>query len=169
MCLTFPARAEEPAKSPAVKFLEANDGLDGARCMKIDGLMLKMARPTLRKTPAVAIMDNLDRFYMFSFKENRDAEEKTFVTAADKMLKSYMKVSEINDDISRMFIYVDQPQGKTCHEIVMLITWPSTSMMVFHGDFTEDSLRRMDEISKKQRAEGGGLQKGLYRNGELPE
>ena len=169
MCLTFPARAEEPAKSPAVKFLEANDGLDGARCMKIDGLMLKMARPTFRKTPAVAIMDNLDRFYMFSFKENRDAEEKTFVTAADKMLKSYMKVSEINDDISRMFIYVDQPQGKTCHEIVMLITWPSTSMMVFHGDFTEDSLRRMDEISKKQRAEGGGLQKGLYRNGELPE
>ena len=169
MCLTFPARAEEPAKSPAVKFLEANDGLDGARCMKIDGLMLKMARPTLRKTPAVAIMDNLDRFYMFSFKENRDAEEKTFVTAADKMLKSYMKVSEINDDISQMFIYVDQPQGKTCHEIVMLITWPSTSMMVFNGDFTEDSLRRMDEISKKQRAEGGGLQKGLYRNGELPE
>ena len=131
--------------------------------------MMRMAKPTLKKTPVLAIMDELDCLYMFSFKENREAEEKAFVTAADKMLKSYMKVSEINDDISHMFIYVDQPQGNTCHEIVMLITWPSTSMMVFHGDFTEDSLRRMDEISKKQRAEGGGLQKGLYRSGEIPE
>ena len=169
MCLTFPARAEEPAKSPAVKFLEANDGLDGARCMKIDGLMLKMARPTLRKTPVAAILDELDCFYMFSFKDGRENEEKAFVNAAGKTLRSYTKVSEINDDISRMVIYVDDPKDGTCHEMILLITWPSTSMMVFHGDFTEDSLRRMDEISKKQRAEGGGLQKGLYRNGELPE
>ena len=167
--LAFSAKAEEPAKSPAVKFLEANDGVKGAKCMKIDGLMLKMARPTLKKTPVAAIIDELESLYMFSFKDGRESEEKAFVTAADKMLKSYMKVSEINDQISRMFIYVDQPQGKTCHEIVMLIIWPSTSMMVFNGDFTEDSLRHMDEISKKQRAEGGGMQKGLYRNGELPE
>ena len=33
MCLTFSAKAEEPAKSPAVKFLEANDGVKGAKCM----------------------------------------------------------------------------------------------------------------------------------------
>ena len=169
ICLAFSAKADEPAKSTAVKFLEANDGVKGAKCTKIDGLMMRMAKPTLKKTPVLAIMDELECLYMFSFKENREAEEKAFVTAADKMLKSYMKVSEINDDISHMFIYVDQPQGNTCHEIVMLITWPSTSMMVFHGDFTEDSLRRMDEISKKQRAEGGGLQKGLYRSGEIPE
>ena len=51
----------------------------------------------------------------------------------------------------------------------MLITWPSTSMMVFHGDFTEDSLRRMDEISKKQRQEKSDFHKGLYRNSQLPE
>ncbi len=169
ICLAFSAKADEPAKSPAVKFLEANDGVKGAKCTKIDGLMMRMAKPTLKKTPVLAIMDELDCLYMFSFKENREAEEKAFVTAADKMLKSYMKVSEINDDISHMFIYVDQPQGNTCHEIVMLITWPSTSMMVFHGDFTEDSLRRMDEISKKQRAEGTGVLSGMYRNGELPE
>jgi hypothetical protein len=99
MCLAFSARAEEPAKSPAVKFLEANDGLEGARCMKIDGLMLRMARPTLRKTPAVAIMDNLDCFYMFSFKENKDAYERAFVTDSEKMLKSYTKATEIKDDI----------------------------------------------------------------------
>lgn len=167
--LNVSAQSQETAKSPAVKFLEANDEVKGAKCMKVDGLMLRMARPTLNKTPVKAIIDNLDALYMFSFKENRETEEKAFVTAAEKMLKSYMKASEIKDDISHMVIYLDQPDGNTCHEMVMLITWPSTSMMVFHGDFTEDSLRRMDEISKKQRAEGGGLQKGLYRNEQLPE
>ena len=137
--------------------------------MKLDGLMLRMAKPTLKKTPVIAIMDDLESFYMFSFKENREAEEKAFVTSAQKMLKSYMKVSEIKDDISHMVIYVDQPEGDTCHEIVMLITWPKTSMMVFHGDFTEESLRRMDAISKKQRAEKSDFHKGLYRNTQIPE
>ena len=101
--------------------------------------------------------------------ENSEAEEKAFVTAAQKMLKSYVRVSEINDDISHMLIYVDEPQGKTCHEIVMLITWPNTSIIVFHGDFTEDSLRRMDEISKKQRAEKSDFHKGIYRNSQIPD
>jgi hypothetical protein len=168
-CLAFSARAGEPAKTPAVKFLEANEGVRGAKYMNLNGLMLKMARPTLKKTPVAAIIDELETLHMFSFKEGRESEEKAFVTAADKMLRSYVKVSEINDEISRMVIYVDQPNDNACHEMVLLITWPSTSMMVFNGDFTEDSLRRMDEISKKQRAEGGGMQKGLYRNGEIPQ
>lgn len=169
MSQRFSAHAQEGGKSIAVKFLEANDGVKGAKCVKIDGLMMRVAKPTLKKTPVLAIMDELEALYMFSFKENREAEEKAFVTAAQKMLKSYMKVSEITDDISHMVIYVDQPNGSTCNEIVMLITWPTTSMMVFRGDFTEDSLRRMDEISKKQRAEKSDFHKGIYRNSQLPD
>ena len=169
MCQKFSAHAQGTDKSAAVQFLEANDGLKGAKCMKLDGLMLRVAKPTLKKTPVIAIMDDLESFYMFSFKENREAEEKVFVTAAQKMLRSYMKVSEITDDISHMVIYVDQPNGSTCNEIVMLVTWPSTSMMVFNGDFTEDSLRKMDEISKKQRAEKSEFHKGLYRGSQLTD
>lgn len=169
MCHTFSIHAQEAGKSPAVQFLEANDDLKGAKCMKIDGLMMRVARPTLKKTPAVAIMDNLDCFYMFSFKENREAQGKAFVTAAEKMLKSYTKASELKDDISHMVIYLDDLDGNVHHEMVMLVTWPSTSMMVFHGSFTEESLRRMDEISKKQRAEGTGTLTGMYRNGQMPD
>ena len=169
MSLKVSAQSQDAAKSPAVRFLEANDGVKGAKCMKVDGLMLRMARPTLNKTPVKAIIDDLDVLYMFSFKENRETEEKAFVTAAEKMLKSYVKASEIKDDISHMVIYLDQPDGNTCHEMVMLITWPNTSMMIFHGDFTEESLRRMDEISKKQRAEKSEFHKGLYRNSPIPD
>ena len=169
MCQRFPAHAQGADKTVAVKFLEANDEVKGAKCMKLDGLMLKLARPTLKKTPAVAIMNNLDCLYMYSFKENKKAEEKAFVAAAEKMLKSYMKASEIKDDISHMDIYLDGEYGNIHHEMIMLVTWPSTSMMVFHGNFTEESLRKMDEISKKQRAEGTGTLTGLYRNGEMPE
>lgn len=169
MCLAFSARAEEPAKTPAVKFLEANDGLEGAKCMKIDGLMLRMARPTLKKTPVLAILDELKSFYMFSFKEGKESEAKTFQSNAMKALNKYTKAGEISDDVSRMYIFLNQQEGNVFHEMVLLNVWPTTSMMVFHGDFTEESLRRMDEISKKQRAEGTGILSGMYRNGELPE
>ena len=169
MCLAFSARADEPAKSPAVKFLEANDGLEGARCMKIDGLMLRMARPTLKKTPVLAIIDELESLYMFSFKDGKESDETAFQAEAMKVLNMYTKAGEINDDISRMLIFLNRQEGNVFHEMVLLNIWPTTSMMVFHGYFTEDSLRRMDEISKKQRAEDTGILSGMYRNGELPE
>lgn len=169
ICLAFSARAEDPAKTPAVKFLEANDGLEGARCMKIDGLMLRMARPTLKKTPVLAILDELEGLYMFSFKEGKESEEKTFQSNAMNALNKYTKAGEISDDVSRMYIFLNQQEGNVFHEMVLLNVWPTTSMMVFHGDFTEESLRRMEEISRKQRAEGTGILSGMYRNGELPE
>lgn len=169
ICLAFSARAEDPAKTPAVKFLEVNDGLEGARCMKIDGLMLRMARPTLKKTPVLAILDELESLYMFSFKEGKESEEKTFQSNAMKALNKYTKAGEISDDVSRMYIFLNQQEGNIFHEMVLLNVWPTTSMMVFHGDFTEESLRRMEEISRKQRAEGTGILSGMYRNGELPE
>ena len=156
MCQGFSAHAQGASKSRAVMFLEANEDLKGAKCMEIDGFLMRVARQKLKKTPAVAIMDNLDRFYMFSFKEDRKAEEKAFVKAAEKMLKSYTKASEIKDNISHSVIYLDDLDGNVYHEIIMLVTWPSANMMVFHGNFTEASLRQMEEISKKQRAEGKG-------------
>ena len=40
MCQRVSVHAQETGKSMAVQFLEANDGLKGAKCMKLDGLML---------------------------------------------------------------------------------------------------------------------------------
>ena len=156
MCHLPSAQAQVTDRTPAVRLLEANEDLKGSRYMKIEGLMMRMARPTLKKTPAVAIMDNMDCLYMFSFKENSAAQEKAFVAAAEKMLKSYTKASEIKDDISHSVIYLDDLDGNVYHEIIMLVTWPSVNMMIFHGNFTEASLRKMEAISKKQRAEGKG-------------
>ena len=158
MCQSFPAHAQKAGKSPAVRFLEANEGVKGADYMMLDGLMLKMAKLKLKKTPAVAIMDNMECFHMFSFEKNKTAEAKAFVTRAEKMLKSYTKASEVKDNISHNEIYLGDLDGKFYHEIILLVTWPEVNVMVFQGNFTEESLRKMEEISKKQRAEGkGGL------------
>ena len=46
-CQKFTAHAQESGKSVAVQFLEANDDVKGAKCVKIEGLMMRMARPTL--------------------------------------------------------------------------------------------------------------------------
>ena len=161
MCQSIPAHAQKAGKSPAVRFLEANEDVKGADLMEIEGLMMRVAKLKLKKTPAVAIMDNLERFYMFTFEKNRKAEEKAFVAGAEKMLKAYTIASEIKDNISHTAIYLDELDGNVYHEIVMLVTWPNVSMMVFQGNFTEESLRQMEEISKKQRAEGKGGLSGI--------
>ena len=157
MCQCFSAHAKN-GNSRAVQFLEAKEGVKGSKYMDIHGFMMKVAKAKIKKTPAVAIMDNLERFYMFTFEKNRKAEEKAFVAGAEKMLKAYTIASEIKDNISHTAIYLDELDGNVYHEIIMLVTWPTVNMMVFQGNFTEASLRKMEEISKKQRAEGkGGL------------
>lgn len=168
-CLAFSAKADHPVTTPAVKFLEANEDAKGTKCMKLEGLMLKMARPTLKKTPVAAIIDELDVFYMLSFKADRQAEGKAFQSDAMKVLSRYIPAGEINDNVSHMLIFLNQQDGDMFHEMVLLNISPTTSMMVFHGDFKEASLRRMDEISKKQREEGTGILSGMYRDGQMPE
>ena len=160
MCQCFSAHAKN-GNSRAVQFLEAKEGVKGSKYMDIHGFMMKVAKAKIKKTPAIAIMDNIECLYMFSFKDNAKAEAKAFVTAAEKMLKSYTKASEVKDNISHSIIYLDELDGNVYHEIVMLVTWPNVSMMVFQGNFTEESLRQMEEISKKQRAGGKGGLSGI--------
>ena len=150
MCLAFSARADEPAKSPAVKFLEANDGVKGAKCMKIDGLMLKLASPIIKKTPMSAIMDDIDMM-MFCPVDKNSRKDGEFQARVESALKGYMLAHEINDELSHMLIYVNEVNDNSFTELILYITDPDRTILYFRGGFSVEGLMRVGELSEQDR------------------
>ena len=108
--------------------------------------MLKMARPFMKKTPVAAILDEMRMIVICPVEE----DDKEFTERAENMFGSYFKVTQINDETSQMAIFIDSPHEGNFSEIILYITDPERVIMIFEGDFTIDSLKRMGEISRQQ-------------------
>ena len=66
-------------------------------------------------------------------------------------MESYILVKEIDDEKSKMSIYIDNPTGENFSEIVIYNAWPEASLMLFSGRFTVESLVKVGEVSEQQR------------------
>ena len=148
LCPDIYASSKKAEESPAVQVLTSNKN-----ARKLEGGMLKLARPALKKTPMAVVMDDIDMMVMYSISQKANEEEKQFAEQAINVLKSYNKVSEINDPEYRMSIYIDNPVGENFSEIILYTSRPDASIMVFVGNFTIGSLKKVGEISDQRRLE----------------
>lgn len=148
LCPDIYASEKKAEESPAVQVLTSNKN-----ARKLEGGMLKLARPALKKTPMAVVMDDIDMMVMYSISQKAEEEEKQFAEQAINVLKSYNKVSEINDPEYRMSIYIDNPVGENFSEIILYTSRPDASIMVFVGNFTIGSLKKVGEISDQRRME----------------
>ena len=148
LCQTPYASAKITGDSPAVQTLET------CRDAKTyDGAMLKLAKPFLKKTPMGFLMDRIESIRICPIEKNGKEDEAALTAKIEKMLKHYSNVNEIDDESYHMLIYIDEVKGESFSEIILYTTSPDKSVMVFTGDFTIDSLKKVGEISDQQRQE----------------
>ena len=62
-----------------------------------------------------------------------------------------MLAHEIDDELSHMLIYVDDVKDNRFSEIILYITSPDKSILLFKGDFTVESLKKVGELSEQDR------------------
>lgn len=148
LCPDIYASGKKAEESPAVQVLTSNKN-----AKKLEGGMLKLARPALKKTPMAVVMDDIDMMVMYSISQKADEKEKQFAQQAINVLEKYNKVSEIDDPDYRMCIYIDNPVGENFSEIILYTSRPDASIMVFVGNFTIGSLKKVGEISDQRRME----------------
>ena len=142
LCPDINASSRKAEESPAVKMVTSNKN-----AKRLEGGMLKMAKPFLKKTPISIVMDDIEMMVICPLENEDDG----FTEKAEKMLGSYMKVYEIDDEFNRMYIYIDAPQNESFTELIIHYTRPEKSILVFEGDFTVESLKKVGELSKQQR------------------
>ena len=118
-----------------------------------EGAMLKLAKPFLKKTPMGFLTDKIESIHICPIDKNGKEDVAVLTTKIEKMLKHYSNVNEINDDSYHMLIYIDEVKGDSFSEIILYTTSSEKSVMVFNGDFTIESLKKVGEISDQQRQE----------------
>ena len=116
---------------------------------RLDGTKLKIAKPFIKRTPMGVIIDEIDMMIVCPLDNNKERAD--ILAQAGKILKKYILVREIDDELSKMAIYIDNPQGETFSEIIICNSRPENSIMLFSGNFTVESLMKVGEVSEQQR------------------
>ena len=97
------------------------------------------------------ILDEINMLAICPLELDPQKDDFKFTKEAEKVLKAYNLVREIDDEKSTMTIYIDTPQDNRFSEIVLYNTKPEASIMLFVGDFTVESLIKVGEASEQQR------------------
>ena len=140
------AMVEPKNDSPAAQMLEAQKD-----SKILDGAKFKIAKPIIRRTPMGVIIDEIEMMIICPLECNSAKAEDLLPAEAKEMLKHYILVREIDDERSTMAIYIDNPKGDNFSEIVIYNERPDASIMLFVGNFTVESLRKVGEVSEQQR------------------
>ena len=138
------ATGDKYEESPAVKVLETSK-----KTKRLEGSTLKMARPILKKTPISVIMDNIEMMMICPLEKNGA----DLTAKAEKMLRNYTMVREINDELSHIYIYIDRPSNDRFSELILYTESPEAKIMLFEGDFTIEGLIQVGELSVQDRKE----------------
>lgn len=146
LCTSFQAKTGTDIDSPAMQVLKSQKN-----SRILSGTKLKIARPFIKKTPMGVILDDITTLVICNLENPSGSHADMLPQDAREMLKGYMPVREIDDERSRMSIYINEPQGDRFTEIVIYNSRPDASMMLFVGEFTEESLRKVGEASEEER------------------
>ena len=146
MCQSTHAAADKIADSEAVRVIES-----GKKTRRLEGATLKIARPILKKTPMVAVMDDIEMMMHCPIGKISKKDHGEFEGKVDKVLKGFMLVKEIDDELSHMLIYVDGLEGDRFNELILYIVSPDQTLLYFRGDFTVDGLMKVGELSEQDR------------------
>ena len=145
LCPTLNAWNGTEGYSPAIKMLDSQK-----EAKILDGTKLKIARPFLKRTPMGVIIDEIEMMIICPL-ENDTPSGARLVKEAQGVLKRYNLVREIDDERSKMDIYIDTPEDDKFSEIILYHTHPEPSIMLFVGNFTVESLIKVGEMSEQQR------------------
>ena len=118
---------------------------------KLDGAKMKIARPFIKKTPMGAMLDQIEMMIICPMERHSNNKAVLTENSALEILADYDLVKKIDDERSAMSIYIDKPKDNRFSEIILYNTRPESSVMLFVGDFTVESLIRVGEISDQQR------------------
>ena len=146
LCQNSCAAADKVEDSEAAKVIES-----GKKTRRLEGATLKIARPILKKTPMVAVMDDIEMMMHCPIGKISKKDHGEFEGKVDKVLKDFLLVKEIDDELSHMLIYVGGLEGNRFNELILYIISPDQTLLYFRGDFTEEGLMKVGELSEQDR------------------
>ncbi len=143
LCTACQAKQEETTDA-LTTLIESYEGKKGVEYMDLNGLSLKFAKPSLKKTPMKNIVDELEHVSIF-FISNASAETaKQFGKKLTEALKGYEKVGTTKEDKKESTIYLMKEDDASVSEMVVYSTEEKNiALIIMRGEIPVSALEEM--------------------------
>lgn len=145
VCCATHAWAEGNKDSQAAKLLTTQK-----EAKILSGAKLRIAKPFIKKTPMGVIVDKIERMVICPIDLESESGSR-LIKKINPVLTAYNLVQQINDERSRMDIYIDSPENDKFSEIILYHHKPEPSIMLFVGNFDVESLIKVGKASEQER------------------
>lgn len=123
-----------------VQLFESYGETDGIAYYNLKGLILKMAKSSIKKTPVGGIYDQLDNICIFSMKEVKKEMRARFIKEADTLLKTYEKVVENKEKDQESRVYILRSSDEMISEMVVYTIDKEVSIILLRGEIPSSAL-----------------------------
>ena len=148
-CQNISAAVPPGDGSEVIQILESNK-----KARRLEGGMLRLARPIIKKTPMGYVMDNITMMIVCPVED----DDKTFAPKVEALIKeNYTLAGSVNDEEKMISLYVDTPKDDRCSLLILRSVKPDNAIMLFKGNFTIEDLQevgRRSEEDSRRRSQG---------------
>ena len=148
--LAVPAEAKKKEEENAlIRMLESYEEAKGVEYFNLNGMILKMAKPSIKKTPVGKAADNIENLCIFSMSDAGKEVRARFLKEADLLLKGYDMVLETTEDKTTSRIYMKKADAEIIDELIVYSQGKDIAIIYMIGDIPLSALEGMTPKSEE--------------------
>lgn len=133
--ISVPSQAKKADETnELVEFLQSYEDNDGVEIYNLKGLILKMARPTIRKSPVGEAAEYIDNLVIFSMKDAKGDRKAKFYKEVLKLLQGYETAAGTKVDKMESHVYIKKAQEDILSELVVVTKEEDIAIIVMIGE-----------------------------------
>lgn len=140
-----------------IQLFESYQDTKGIAFYNIKGMMLKMAKSSIRKTPVGGVYEHLENICIFSMADVKKEMRTRFIKEADTLLKTYEKILDEKKEGKESRIYILKSSDEIISEMVVYAMEEEISIILMKGEIPvsalEDIAARAEEQEKENKDE----------------
>lgn len=141
MTLSSPAQAGKPeTQNDLIQLLQSYEEEDGVDYFDLDGFILKMAKPKIKRTPVCKAADDIDKVVIFSMSSAKTEKKAKFMKEVSSLLQDYTKAKEVKEEERESYVYMKQEEENILSELVVITVGEDISIIVMTGQIPADAL-----------------------------
>lgn len=137
------AANDEGNDSAIMNLMQSYEGKDGVEFVNLNGLLLTLAKPSLKGTPMEGISEGMDNMCVFTIGDKDENNRKLFEKDLNKLLEGYEKVLQASDKSNQSSIYIKRADESTISEILITANTGGLSIVLIKGSIPISELEEM--------------------------
>lgn len=142
--LAIPSEARKKEEgNELIRIFESYEETEGVEYFNLEGFLLKMARPTIRKSPVGKAADGIENLCIFSISEVGKELRNRFTKEAEGALQAYEMVLETKEDKQTSRIYMKKQNAEIIDELIVYALGEDIALIYIRGEIPVSALEGM--------------------------